>query len=90
MPPLRSFIRFAFTRAGPSEKDNRPVLVHEMGHVWQYRTLGTAYITDSVFHNASGQVATGDRNVAYMNYQLRPESDMTDFTAKEQATIIAD
>jgi hypothetical protein len=72
------------------EKGNRPVLVHERGHVWQYQTMGTAYITDSVFHNASGQIATGDRNVAYMNYQLRPESNMTDFTAEEQATIIAD
>ena len=68
----------------------RPVLVHEFGHIWQYQTQGTGYITDSVYHNASGQIATGDRNVAYMNYQLRDSSNFADFTAEEQATIIGD
>lgn len=68
----------------------RPVLVHEFGHIWQYQTQGTGYITDSVYHNASGQIATGDRNVAYMNYQLRDSSSFSDFTAEEQATIIGD
>lgn len=68
----------------------RPVLVHEFGHIWQYQTQGTGYITDSVYHNASGQIATGDRNVAYMNYQLREGSNFSDFTAEEQATIIGD
>ena len=70
--------------------DNKPVLVHEMGHIWQFQTQGTSYVTDSVFHNASGQIATGDRNVAYMNYRLRPDSNISDFTAEEQATIIGD
>ncbi len=69
---------------------NKPVLVHEVTHVWQYQTRGTSYITDSVYHNASGQIATGSRNVAYMNYQLQPDSNFTDFTAEEQATIVAD
>ena len=68
----------------------RPVLVHEFGHIWQYQTQGTGYISDSVYHNASGQIATGDRNVAYMNYQLRSNSNFSDFTAEEQATIIGD
>ena len=72
------------------ERDNRPVLVHECAHVWQYQTRGTSYITDSVYHNASGQIATGNRNVAYMNYQLSASSSMSDFTAEEQATIIGD
>jgi hypothetical protein len=70
--------------------ERRAVLVHEVAHVWQFQTQGTAYITDSVYHNASGQIATGNRNVAYMNYQLRPESRITDFSAEEQATIIGD
>lgn len=69
---------------------NRPVLVHEMGHIWQYQTRGTSYITDSVYHNASGQIATGDRNVAYMNYRLTQNCSFYDFTAEEQATIIGD
>jgi hypothetical protein len=70
--------------------DNKPVLVHEVTHVWQYQTRGTEYITDSVYHNASGQIATGNRNVAYMNYRLQQGSTMSDFTAEEQATIVGD
>jgi hypothetical protein len=72
------------------DNTRRPVLVHEFGHIWQYQTQGTGYITDSVYHNASGQIATGDRNVAYMNYQLSKSSSISDFTAEEQATIIGD
>lgn len=68
----------------------RPVLVHELAHVWQYQTQGTHYITDSIYHNVSGQIATGDRNVAYMNYRLRARVNMADFTAEEQATIVGD
>ncbi len=68
----------------------RAVLVHEFAHIWQYQTQGTAYISDSVYHNASGQIATGDRNVAYMNYQLKIGSNITDFSAEEQATIVGD
>jgi hypothetical protein len=72
------------------EDDRKPVLVHECVHVWQYQTRGTSYITDSVYHNASGQIATGNRNVAYMNYQLSASSSMSHFTAEEQATIVGD
>jgi hypothetical protein len=72
------------------ERDNRPVLVHECAHVWQFQTRGTGYITDSVYHNASGQIATGNRNVAYLNYQLTANSSISHFTAEEQATIVGD
>lgn len=72
------------------ERGNRPVLVHEVAHVWQYQTQGTRYITDSVYHNASGQIATGNRNVAYLNYQLREGARLGDYTAEEQATIVGD
>lgn len=70
--------------------DNRAILVHECGHVWQYQTRGPSYITDSVYHNASGQIATGNRNVAYMNYRLTAGVAFNAFTAEEQATIISD
>lgn len=72
------------------ENSNRPVLVHEVLHVWQYQNLGTRYITDSVFHNASGHIATGNRNVAYMNYRLSNTSSFSEFSAEEQATIVGD
>ena len=69
---------------------NRPVLVHEFGHIWQYQTQGTGYISDSVYHNASGQISTGNRNVAYMNYRLHEGANISEYTAEEQATIIGD
>lgn len=72
------------------EHHRRPVLVHEIAHVWQYQTQGTQYISDSVYHNASGQIAMGNRNVAYMNYRLQEGANITDFTAEEQATIVGD
>ena len=53
----------------------RPVLVYEFGHIWQYQTQGTGYMTDSVYHTSRGPIATGDRNVAYVNYQLRDGVD---------------
>ena len=71
-------------------EDNKPILVHECGHVRQFQNNGTSYITCSVYHNASGQISTGDRNVAYMNYQLRPGCSFAEFSAEEQATIIGD
>ncbi len=72
------------------ENANKPVLVHEVMHVWQYQNLGTRYITDSVYHNAAGHIATGNRNVAYMNYRLSSTSSLTEFSAEEQATIVGD
>jgi hypothetical protein len=78
--PVEDFIgQIRVPHAWSFEGDNKPVLVHEVTHVWQYPTRGTSYITDSVYHNASGQIATGNRNVAYMNYQLQPDSNLTDF-----------
>ena len=72
--------------AGP----RRTVLVHEFMHIWQYQTQGTRYISDSVYHNVRGYLGTGTRNVAYMNYQLRADSKISDFSAEEQATIVGD
>lgn len=71
-------------------EENKPILVHECGHVWQFQNNGTSYITCSVYHNASGQISTGDRNVAYMNYRLREGVSFSEFSAEEQATIISD
>jgi hypothetical protein len=66
------------------------VLVHEGVHLWQFQNLGTGYITDSVVHNVRSLMRTGRRALAYMNYQLQPDSRFADFTAEQQATIIAD
>jgi hypothetical protein len=75
---------FAFTGRHSS------VLVHEAMHLWQFQHYGTGYITDSVYHNLRSLWRTGHRAVAYMNYQLDAGSRLRDFTAEQQATIIAD
>jgi hypothetical protein len=66
------------------------VLIHEAMHLWQFQHHGTGYITDSVYHNLRSLWRTGRRTLAYMNYQLHTESRLRDFTAEQQATIIAD
>ncbi|HWA17261.1 MAG TPA: hypothetical protein VG817_12565 [Gemmatimonadales bacterium] len=66
------------------------VLVHEAMHLWQYQHHGTGYITDSVYHNLRSLMRTGRRALAYLNYQLHPESRLADFTAEQQATLVAD
>jgi hypothetical protein len=66
------------------------VLVHEAMHIWQFQHLGTGYITDSAYHNLRSLMRTGRRTLAYVNYQLGAASRLHDFTAEQQATIIAD
>jgi hypothetical protein len=55
-------------------------LVHEMTHVWQYQTRGTAYISDSVVH----QLGPGD---AYAT-NVVPGQSFYDYTAEQEATIV--
>lgn len=54
-------------------------LVHEITHVWQYQTRGTAYISDSVLHQLTGD--------AYET-NLVPGQSFYDYTAEQQATIV--
>ncbi len=64
--------------------------MNEFGHIWQYQTQETGDITESVYHNASGQLATANPNVVYMNCPLRDNSKFFNFTAEQQATIVGD
>jgi hypothetical protein len=41
------------------------VLIHEMGHVWQYQNGGLAYIPDSLLAQFQAVTSGGDRNAAY-------------------------
>jgi hypothetical protein len=66
------------------------ILIHEMAHVWQYQTRGTAYISDAVYHQMSNALAAGDRSGAYFNYRLAPGKSIDDYPAEEQAQIIQD
>jgi hypothetical protein len=76
---------FTFTSSA-----DRGTLIHEMAHVWQYQTRGTSYISDSIYHQMSHALATGDRNAAYFNYRLGREKTIHDYPAEEQAQIIQD
>lgn len=64
-------------------------LIHELAHVWQYQNRGTAYISDSVWHQVSATLTTGSRNAAY---EIAPEdleaASIHDLTAEKQAVII--
>jgi len=40
-------------------------LIHELTHIWQYQTMGTRYISDSICHQVRASVASGSRNAAY-------------------------
>jgi hypothetical protein len=56
-------------------------LVHEMTHVWQYQTRGTAYISDSSVH----QMISGED--AYL-VELVPGQSFYDYTAEQEAVIV--
>jgi hypothetical protein len=56
-------------------------LVHEMTHVWQYQTQGTAYLSDSIFHQLTQ--GTGAYDVDTM-----PGKAFRDYAAEQQAIIV--
>ncbi|HXC95268.1 MAG TPA: hypothetical protein VNU92_06180 [Edaphobacter sp.] len=68
-------------RIPPHTKFDAATLVHETTHVWQYQTMGTAYLSDSAFH----QLTQGSK--AY-DVQLVPGKSFFDYTAEQQAMIV--
>ena len=63
------------------------VLVHEAMHVWQFQTQGTAYVSDSAFHQGVALLRTGSRDAAYQ-VQLVPGASILEYTAEQQAMIV--
>lgn len=78
-----------FIRIGMDGRISRQTLIHELGHIWQFQTMGTGYISNSLCHQVSGAIATGSRNAAYeiTEADLRSRS-IYDLPAEKQATII--
>ena len=66
------------------------ILVHEMGHVWQYQNGGLAYILSSLLAQLAGLIATGSRRSAYdwrkAHNARRPWHD---WNAEQQAECIS-
>ena len=68
---------------------SRQTLIHELTHIWQYQTKGTAYISDSICHQVGGAVSSGSRNAAYevTEADLRAQS-IHSLPAEKQATVV--
>ena len=68
---------------------DRRTLIHELTHIWQYQTKGTAYISDSLFHQAAATITTGSRNAAYAvtEADMRVNS-INSLPAEKQAVIV--
>ena len=69
----------------------RQLLIHEMGHVWQYQNGGLAYVGDSLWAQLKASLGSGSRNGAY---EWRPNHDAgvdwADWNPEQQAQAIED
>ena len=76
-------------RAPQHGEIDRVTLIHELAHVWQYQTRGTAYIFDSVWHQVSATLTTGSRHAAYvLTWEDLAAGSIHDLPAEKQAVII--
>ena len=67
------------------------VLIHEMGHVWQYQNGGLAYIPSSLIPQIVAAVSGQSRNAAYdWRGAIRNHIDWADWNAEQQAECISD
>lgn len=67
------------------------VLIHEMGHVWQYQNGGLAYIPSSLIPQIVAGVRGQSRNLAYdWRNAVRNHLDWSDWNAEQQAECISD
>lgn len=76
-------------RIPPEYEMDAATLIHELAHVWQYQTRGTAYISDSVWHQFLAIVSTGTRAEAYrLTRDDLAAPSIHDLPAEKQAVII--
>jgi hypothetical protein len=67
------------------------VLIHEMGHVWQYQNGGLAYIPSSLVPQIVAATSGQSRNAAYdWRDAVRNHIDWADWNAEQQAECISD
>lgn len=74
-------------RVRPGMDLDAVTLVHEAAHVWQFQTRGTAYVSDSAYHQGMALLKTGSRGAAY-DVEIVPGQSIFDYTAEQQAMII--
>jgi hypothetical protein len=67
------------------------VLIHEMGHVWQYQNGGLAYIPSSLIPQIVAAASGQSRNAAYdWRDAVRNHIDWSEWNAEQQAECISD
>jgi len=67
------------------------VLIHEMGHVWQYQNGGLAYIPSSLIPQIVAAAEGQSRNAAYdWRNAVRNHIDWSEWNAEQQAECISD
>jgi hypothetical protein len=67
------------------------VLIHEMGHVWQYQNGGLAYIPSSLIPQIVAATSGQSRNAAYdWRNAVRNHIDWSEWNAEQQAECISD
>lgn len=65
------------------------ILIHELMHIWQYQTRGSAYISDSAWHQTTAWLTRGGRGAAY-TYTITPGRGIDEYPAEHQASIVED
>jgi hypothetical protein len=71
-PDSRAFVTGNLINFDPSDNNlDRPTLIHELTHVWQFRELGGIYLAEAIWaQGAGGDCATGGYNYGYDNFSV--------------------
>ena len=78
-----------FDENGQLTDSGRELLMHEIGHVWQYQNGGAAYIGDSLWSQLKGFLGGGSRNEAYdWRDAIAKGTAWEDFNPEQQAEAI--
>ncbi|HZZ97066.1 MAG TPA: hypothetical protein VFE19_08625, partial [Jatrophihabitantaceae bacterium] len=67
-PDSRAFVTDSLVNFDVGDGFQRNTMIHELTHVWQYQTKGSAYLADAVFAQATGAGVDDDAyNYGYVN-----------------------
>ena len=76
-------------RIAPGSRLDDRTLIHELGHVWQFQTQGSAYISHSITCQIGAMITAGNRGAAY-RYTIVPGQSIHGYNPEQQASIIED
>ncbi|WP_081838956.1 DUF4157 domain-containing protein [Thermogemmatispora carboxidivorans] len=71
--------------------EGKLILIHEMGHVWQYQHGGLAYIPESLVAQIRGSIGSGSRGAAYdWQEAIKAGTPWEKWNPEQQAEAIED